>query len=442
MVTASAYSPNRLTDFLSFTQRFRVGLVLLGLGWSVALAVLSLASHSGKPGAWLMAGVLALDLVAVLLLPRAAAWWKADDRRSEEHFYAALLALDTLVVCLGVALTGGVNSITFICFYFLAVGNCFAFRRSEWLWANLLMSICYVTTLALIPAGPGAPTAANWVDILLVRCPMMFVVAGAARWLARRGDRAVTEDQTTYLETLKGFLQALEARDGYTRQHSVNVASWAVTFARYLHLPEADVAILQTAGELHDIGKIGTPDHILKKPGRLTPDEFGLMQEHPLTGERIAQHVRWFTPQHLGVIRHHHERWDGKGYPDRLAGEEIPQLARIVSLCDVFDALVSDRPYRSGSPARTALTAVIDGRGTQFDPALADQFLRFMAELESFLRNHMDVISYGSPTWMKDEVRILVRTPEGQAHAWLRWYGTGWDLLKVEAVPQAVEVVS
>lgn len=162
---------------------------------------------------------------------------------------------------------------------------------------------------------------------------------------------------------------AVEAKDAYTERHTERVAASARRIGELLGLPEPDLDGLYRGGMVHDIGKIGISDSILLKPGPLNPQERQLMREHPLIGERIILPLRSGASL-VPIIRHHHERFDGRGYPDRLAGEEIPLGARVVAVCDSFDALTSDRPYRPGRSLNDALSILRNGAGTQWDPQI------------------------------------------------------------------------
>jgi putative two-component system response regulator len=162
---------------------------------------------------------------------------------------------------------------------------------------------------------------------------------------------------------------AVEAKDAYTEKHTRRVADAARRLGLRLGLTGPEVDALFRGGLVHDVGKIGVPDAILSKPGQLGSDEWERMQEHAAIGETILRPLRSARPL-LPIIRHHHERVDGGGYPDGLRGEEIPLLARIVAVCDAFDALVSDRPYRAGLSTRQALDRLEEGGGSQWDPEL------------------------------------------------------------------------
>jgi putative nucleotidyltransferase with HDIG domain len=184
--------------------------------------------------------------------------------------------------------------------------------------------------------------------------------------------------------------QAVELRDDYTGNHTQRVTRYATMLGEKLELPEDQLELIRLGGPLHDIGKIGIDDAILRKPGRLTGDEYEVMKTHTTKGAEILASVPEMEPI-LPIVRSHHERWDGSGYPDGLAGEEIPLLARIVAVADAFDAMTSNRPYhenkRGKSPA-WAFGEVERQLGKQFDPdvgaafiAIREEIVRAMAEL-------------------------------------------------------------
>jgi len=177
--------------------------------------------------------------------------------------------------------------------------------------------------------------------------------------------------------TLGALVSAIEARDRYTRQHSQRVTQVALRIAQSMNRPFEDCRRLESSGPLHDIGKIGIDDHVLKKPGPLTDEEFKKIQAHPLIGVNIVSPLG-LDDQELAVIKNHHERWDGKGYPDGLKGEEIPLLARILSVADAFDAMNSDRAYRKALPFEHCLNELIKNRGIQFDPEVLDAALHVL----------------------------------------------------------------
>jgi HD-GYP domain-containing protein (c-di-GMP phosphodiesterase class II) len=184
------------------------------------------------------------------------------------------------------------------------------------------------------------------------------------------------EEQLAVLRTslICAFNQLLDLKDLNTGVHSTRLAEWALHVAGELGLSEAAFSDIEVAALLHDIGKIGIPDAILQKPAKLTDDEYSLMKKHPEYGWAVLRHIPDMEYPSL-MILHHHESFDGKGYPAGLKGEEIPIGSRIVSVIDAFDAMVSSRPYRAGLPVEEAERRLLMARGTQFDPDVVDRFL-------------------------------------------------------------------
>jgi HD-GYP domain-containing protein (c-di-GMP phosphodiesterase class II) len=192
--------------------------------------------------------------------------------------------------------------------------------------------------------------------------------------LEQRVRQQTRQLRQTYLSAIDSLVRTLEARDPYTTGHSLRVRRYSLRLARALRLDRQQRRQLSLAAKLHDIGKVGIPEVILNKPSRLTLDEFSLVREHPLIGERILSPIIR-CPAILAAIRGHHERLDGTGYPDGLKGAQLPFLARIVAIVDCFDALTSCRAYRDALPVLEALEILRAGAGTQFDAELVRVFL-------------------------------------------------------------------
>lgn len=171
--------------------------------------------------------------------------------------------------------------------------------------------------------------------------------------------------------TLRALVTTLEAKDPYTKSHSARVTAYAIKIARKMNLGQEEVDSLAFAGYLHDIGKIGIRDDILLKPGKLLAREFDIIKRHPVISEKIVKHLG-LLPKEKAIIRHHHERWDGTGYPDRLKGEEIPLLSRILTVADVYDALTSNRPYRKAKSRNEAIRILEEKKYAQFDGKIVD----------------------------------------------------------------------
>lgn len=184
----------------------------------------------------------------------------------------------------------------------------------------------------------------------------------------------VKKQRDLFLDTITILAQAVEMRDEYTGGHTLRVSTYSLLLAQELNLSPREIELIRIGTPLHDIGKIGIDDAILRKPDRLTLEEFEIMKTHTVKGAEIIATVPDLQPV-LPIVRSHHERWDGKGYPDGLGGEAISPLARVVALADAFDAMTSDRPYRKGLPPAVAFAEIDKQIGRQFDPAFAAAFL-------------------------------------------------------------------
>lgn len=201
----------------------------------------------------------------------------------------------------------------------------------------------------------------------------IVVDALAAAWQRTRLTRDIS------IQAANALAQAVDAKDHYTHYHSRSVARLSEIVARRLGLSPAEIERTKLAGLLHDLGKIGIPDVILNKPGPLDPLETLQMRQHPVLGEKILATME--TLGNLGpLVRAHHERWDGQGYPDRLQGEAIPLPARIIAVVDAYDAMTSDRPYRPSLGIETAAEELLRHRGRQFDPHVVDAFVSYVRE--------------------------------------------------------------
>ena len=181
------------------------------------------------------------------------------------------------------------------------------------------------------------------------------------------------ELRRSYTETVRALSNAVEARDAYTGKHAERVAAYGLEIAAAFGLKLTERPELEFGFLLHDVGKVAVPDAILFKPGPLTEEERALMEQHPVIGAQIVSGIE-FTEEVVEVVRSHHERWDGAGYPDGLAAEQIPLSARVFAVADVLDALTTDRPYRPASPMRQARAMIVAETGTHFDPEVVDAF--------------------------------------------------------------------
>jgi HD-GYP domain-containing protein (c-di-GMP phosphodiesterase class II) len=182
------------------------------------------------------------------------------------------------------------------------------------------------------------------------------------------------ELQRSYIVTVRALSNAVEARDAYTAKHAERVAAYGLAVARAMGVALADDPATEFGFLLHDVGKVAIPDGILHKPGPLTAEERAVIERHPVIGAEIIAEIPFLAGDAAAVIRFHHERWDGAGYPDGLAGEAIPLAARIFAVADVFDALTTARPYRAASSFAEARAEIMAGGGTHFDPRVSAAF--------------------------------------------------------------------
>ena len=187
-------------------------------------------------------------------------------------------------------------------------------------------------------------------------------------------ETAYNDLKNAYKGTMESLRLAVDAKDSYTKNHSDRVSYYSLMIAKALNLPFEEVELIRDGGLFHDIGKIGVPDAILQKAGKLTDEEYHDIKNHPSIGEHILKPAKIFN-NIIPIVKHHHERYDGNGYPSGLAGEEIPLAARIVCVADSFDAMTSDRSYRPRFTLYKALEELERCKGTQFDPKLADIFI-------------------------------------------------------------------
>jgi putative nucleotidyltransferase with HDIG domain len=191
--------------------------------------------------------------------------------------------------------------------------------------------------------------------------------------------RLMEQLQVTYVATLRSLIQILEAKDPYTRGHTERVASYSMALANRLHVGPDDLRRILFGSLLHDIGKMGLRDDIINKPGPLNDEEWVQMKLHPVVGAQIVEKMEFLTGA-IDIVRHHHESWDGKGYPDGIAGEKIPLIARIVTVADSFDAMTTDRPYRKALSIAEAVRRLEESAGVQFDPRLVKVFVSYVTE--------------------------------------------------------------
>jgi diguanylate cyclase (GGDEF)-like protein/putative nucleotidyltransferase with HDIG domain len=253
-------------------------------------------------------------------------------------------------------------------------------RRSivqTWRECSLWSGPYYLAGAAVVVLLSATTGMLGW-QMLLFVMPVAYLITRSNQLYAGRiqdGLNHIEQMAELHLRTIEALALAIEAKDTTTHDHLQRVQVYAIEIAKTLGLPAEQIEALRAAALLHDIGKLAVPEHIISKPGRLTPEEFEKMKIHPIIGAEIIDQVRFPYPV-SPIVRSHHERWDGGGYPDGLAGEAIPIGARILSVVDCFDALSNDRQYRRGIPMAEALLVVQKDAGRSFDP----EIVRILAE--------------------------------------------------------------
>jgi len=202
--------------------------------------------------------------------------------------------------------------------------------------------------------------------------------------LQRRVAHMSLRSREMFIQSIWGLSQAIEARDKYTRSHSENVMRYSVGIAESIGLDDAAVSLVRRAAMIHDIGKIGVPDRILHKPGPLTGEERLVIEQHPLIAVSILSRMQ-FLQRELPIVRHHHEWWDGKGYPDGISGHTIPRGARVLAVADAFDAITSNRVYRKSRSVGEAIQVLVEGSGSQFDPSSVTGLCQWVQQVQESL---------------------------------------------------------
>ncbi|HZS93499.1 MAG TPA: HD-GYP domain-containing protein [Chloroflexota bacterium] len=242
--------------------------------------------------------------------------------------------------------------------------------------------------------------------LLLLYLLLFWIVRQGSNTIVRQRkqlERYTAELEDSYNQTILSLAAAVDARDASTEQHAERVTALAKSFGSYLSLPRVAMKDLERGALLHDVGKIGVRDAILRKPGRLSEDEWAEMRQHPEIGYRMLANVP-FLANAMEIVGYHHERWDGTGYPAGLKGKEIPLVARLFAIVDVYDALTSDRPYRAAMTREVALALMQRDAGTHFDPELLAAFEQMMSSRGVL---SVDSVKYDMPARIRGE-RIAI----------------------------------
>lgn len=261
-----------------------------------------------------------------------------------------------------------------LCSIFLGIG----FYQSPF-WVIFLLTFLVVSCRFFFIKDQSL-TMSTFITYLLTYLLISLISVGLMSRVQR-----VLEDNLALTKVLSN---ALDSRNSYTMHHSKNVAKYAMEIAEEMNLPPSLCHVIHIGGLLHDIGKIGIPESILTKPGNLTKEEYELIKSHPIKGYEIIKHVKQYKNNGiLDIVLHHHERFDGKGYPKGLKGEEIPLVARIVAVADSFDAMSSQRVYRQELQLDHILEEIKCNKGKQFDPIVVDAFLSLIEDKDNPFKN-------------------------------------------------------
>ena len=259
--------------------------------------------------------------------------------------------------------------------------------------ANLPRDIMRRADLALYEAkSAGRDCVMVWNEKMSGRPDATDLELDKIKKLQRRIAGLSERAEAMFVQSICGLVQALEAKDSHAKKHSENVTHYTIAVARTMGVPAGELELIRRAAMIHDIGKIGVPDSILSKPGRLTPRERSIVEQHPLIAVRILEKMT-FLEQEVKLVRHHHEKWNGQGYPDGLSGSSIPLGARIMAVADTFDALTSTRSYRTSRSIGQAVTILTDSAGYDFDPKAVDGLVSWLNSVAEQLDTTLDQVT-------------------------------------------------
>lgn len=324
-----------------------------------ALATVYMLTTGGvSADSWALLGFCLVGAVASLIVPwqRAARWWVLP-----------MIAYGSVVIAAATVVLDkpGITAFHLFPLLFLAYfywGRWRAIVPGYMVWSALFVAA------ELLRGGPLSG------EQLIVAMPTFIATSAMVGVLAHRVRGVSRTERKRFKATVEALCAALSARDGYTGEHSAETLELVTAVTSQLALQAEEVETIADVALLHDIGKIGIPNEILHAPGKLSEQQWEVMKQHPVIGERIVARIPGLEDVAL-AIRHEHERWDGKGYPDGLKGSEIPLASRIVLVCDAYHAMTSDRPYRTAMSEEDARAELVRHAGTQFDPVIVGALL-------------------------------------------------------------------
>ena len=296
----------------------------------------------------------------------------------------ASLILALMLVCwLVVYATGGIKFVFSHLMYIPIILAAFRFHFKGGVAAGIVAGILLGPFMPILVSTGEMQELHNWLIRLAIFCAIGGLVgffAADVRKKNRRLQNLVQQTGEILKNVLAGMTKVIEGKDKYTRGQSIRVAHNAYAMGRAMGLPENDLAVLHWSGLLHDLGKVWVPVGILNKKEPLTSQEYDLIKKQVVLGHKILTSLSPFFDSIAEAVRHHHERWDGRGYPDHLAGEDIPLFARILAVANVFEALTSERAYRPAMTPEKAVAAIRSLSGTHFDPLVVEAFNEALAK--------------------------------------------------------------
>lgn len=338
---------------------------------------------SSTTAAWSATNAL---VIALILLPIAFFFIRRNSPRQVRYIYYVVFTVTNIVNDAVLYWGQGRNysagnavEILFILFAPMFLDNAYL----------VVVSLGTIIEYAFIGGLLHAPQALIAIVLIVMFAIVAFILLNRFKSYATTIEQ-IHEQQLNELVT--SVVSILELKDPYTRGHSERVARYATFLAKSCNqFTQDELRLLYHACLLHDIGKMGVPDSVLTKPGKLTADEYEIIKMHPVIGADAIRQIEGLEAC-IDVVRYHHERWDGEGYPDKLKGMDIPFMARITAIVDAFDAMTSSRAYRPAMSPEQALDVIMRERGKQFDPQLVDEFEKVFPQFLSYLDSGLSLI--------------------------------------------------